>query len=647
MGSVIGGTYINNDNLNPLLDGEIEIFDKIINLRFIRRDSKKSVTIRSDYEPVFHKDGSVSFKKCVQKPDIKIEYKQVAEGTAIEVGIYITNFFVDGRDSLDKDSMYTVGGDPVERCIIQMGYRHQFPDWSDPGYNGGISEFYDLINRRTPENMGVQAGYQITVQILTGYQQSYPPDRVMYFKGIVGSVDKGLRWDHNAVNMVRDYNESNFPPNLSAIEANLFQLVTSRFVRPDILHIVEIKQSFSNGEAVTETAHDGFSQEIFVVDEDTNEVSLNVESMRAVDSSKWKRLILMDNGLMSKEDAEAYGIPCVVSDTLRNMQAPGVYGHNTTAEELEEMALPIIPDLMFNETCDTIGGQLNALRQHYPFLRWYILPTGTYYFYHEKDTDKDLWNDTFIKELQKSAIFLPAIYDMTPTGTRTIRCPFVSIISPMSSIVFESRHSIGSDISFFYPPNTNNFLVIQAGIKFATVQEDNTMELMCVDLPKKTITVENGNLVITDQETSLPEGTPEDAKVPPPVNLKWRIRRWEVVRHLAGNANRKSSWNNIVDALMASVEKNNPDHWPDGLPTRKAALEALKGWNPEYFDVNGSYMKRYDREWGISRENVLPDGIVIQTGVDFKVPWLLPSDTITIRVPFQSTYPDDQFLGES
>jgi hypothetical protein len=471
----------------------------------------------------------------------------------------------------------------------------------------------------------------MTVQILTGYPQSYPPDRVTYFKGIVGSIDKGLRWDHNAALLIQSYGNANAPPNQAQIEAELFQLVTRRFIRPDILHMVETKDPSTNKEIITETGAEEIEQKVTVLE------SL-VEAQRNLERENWKALVLLEDGLLSMEDAKTYGIPIVISDTLRNMKFNGVYGHNAAEEDLE-VTTPI-PLAMFNEQYQTVGGQLHAIRKHYPFLRWYILPTGTYYFYHESDTDKDLWNDAFIRELRKNPVYLPAIYDMTPQGTRTIRCPFVSIISPMTTVVFESRYIVGTDVGFFYPPNTNNFLVILADIKFATVQEDNMMELKCVDLPRLT---ESPNE--EEEEAPLETETPEESQVPPPTNMEWHIREWEVVRHLANNDSRRSSWGNMVEILLASVVHNNTDHWPSGPPTRKDALEALKKWNEEYFVEGGPYMSRYDKTHGLSLENTLATGIVAQTGVDFLVPWLLPSDVVIVRVPFQSQYPGDQFKG--
>jgi transcriptional regulator with XRE-family HTH domain len=93
MVKVIGGTYVKSGQETVKLSAD-DIHDKIINLKFIRR-SGESFIIRSHYEAVFHPDGekgSISFKRCVQKPYIKVSYKQVSEGVTIEVDIFLCSW---------------------------------------------------------------------------------------------------------------------------------------------------------------------------------------------------------------------------------------------------------------------------------------------------------------------------------------------------------------------------------------------------------------------------------------------------------------------------------------------------------------------------------------------------------------------------
>jgi hypothetical protein len=219
MSRVLGKTYIRKapyiivDDDGKEVQRELvtadDLFDKIINLRFIRK-SGRSFIIRSDYEPVFHKDGTISFKKCVQKPQIKVSYKAVSENTAINVDIEVTNLFIGDKETADPNDLDTVDGDPVMWCIIQMGYRKQFPDWTAPERKNNIAQFYALNNNALSTEAEVRNGQQILVQILTGYPTTYPPDRATYFKGIIGTMETGLRWNHTEDELVEGYGDPAF-----------------------------------------------------------------------------------------------------------------------------------------------------------------------------------------------------------------------------------------------------------------------------------------------------------------------------------------------------------------------------------------------------------------------------------------------------
>ena len=645
MSRISGRPYIKEGQASLELTAD-DINDKIINLKFVRK-SGRSFTIRSDYEPVFHKDDTVSFKRCVEKPDIKISYRQVAESVAIEVDIEITNFFIGDGDKEDPRSMDSVDGDPVQWCIIQMGYRAQFPDWTRPERAANLSQFWDLNDNAITSDAEVRRGRQMLVQILTGYSTSYPPDKVTYFKGIIGTMENGLRWNHTEAELVKGYGDPKFPRDFSEIEEVLFQFVTRRFIRSSVLHIAETVRDFTNKEALADTIEKRFEQKIQIYGYNDypapgSDVAAQLRASAAAgiaampSDTEWTELPLTESGIMSVLDADKFGVICEVSKTLRSMPANSLYGYGLTAEQAA--ALPPIPPTPFDDMQDTIGGQLVKIQQHFPFLRWYELSDGNFFFYHENDTDEDLWTDPFIKKKQKeNIVFLPAIYDMTPSGTRTIRCPFISIIDPMTTVLFQSRFTIGTLVSYFYTPKTNAFLVITAAIEFATVRDNNVMELMCVDLPPQEVkfSEETGELDVAEGQ---PEETPDIAKMQQERNMRWIEQSLKVVQHKTGAMDTDSRWENIVENDVLNDVRAN--RWPEGtLPEReeeqrKLALEKLKEWNPDYFDKNKEYMAR-----GNSIEND-PGGIGGKTGI--KVPWLKVGDRIVVRHPFQSEYPDDE-----
>jgi len=640
---VIGGTYIKENSTVKV--STADLFDKIINIKFMRKYGK-SFTLRSDYEPVHHRDGTVSFKRCTQKPDVKVEYKLVSNSVAIEVDIRVTNLFI-GDEVIDPDEpnknrrIDTALGDPVERCIIQMGYIGQFTDWTKKIITDeNIGEFWDLSYDKQSRNN------QLDVQILTGYNESYPPDKVTYFKGIIGTLEIGLRWNADLKALVESYGDRNFPDEFLEMERVLYTLITRRFIKPSIRCRAETIRDFTNQEALEDVQNKGFEQRVLIYQYDkykdpgikplnrmqpleVTEESNVVTSVTKEDSDEWKELPVTKEGIMSFEEANKFGVICAVSETLRTMPENALYGYKG---QWKKQPTP------FNDLQNTIGAQLVAIQQHYPFLRWYELIDGSFYFYHVEDTDEDLFKDGFVKGLQKeNKVFLPAIYDMTPSGTRTIRCPFVTCISSMVKVHFETRHDIGTLVSYFYPVQTNTFLVIIADVKFATVQEDNVMELMCVDMPREKLTIDPfSDQVITDDstiETELGKGTGTSEKQE--YRNRWVQKELTVVPY--------QKFANIVHKdILSDI---NPDGWEEGeLPNdpierERLALDYLAEWNPDLFDPDGEYMTRSKAAHGESVENWL-SGIGGRTGK--KVPWLHVGDKIVIKSPFQSKYPKDE-----
>jgi hypothetical protein len=629
-----------------------DLFDRIINLKFIRA-SKRTFTVRSDCECVFYKNGgqgATGFKKCVQKPDIKITYKQVSPSVAIEIGIEIKNLHIEGAEEsgftegTDSEgaiaasggkSDISLGGDPVETCVIQMGYRAQFPDWVRGGLKKNIDQFYDLNNNAITALAGdtdIKPPAQLTVQILAGYPTSYPPDRTIYFQGTVGGLDTGLRWNHTVDELVTGFGDAAYPDGLSEIEDYLNQFVRRRFVCAGITHRA--------GTAKKKTKTDGkdayaYRQEIEIY----NDGSLaEGKAVSGTAEPKWEALPLGENGLMSVGDAKKYGVACYCSKVLRNKPANGLYGYGLTVTEAE--ALRPIPPVPYNDLQDTLAAQLNSLQQHFPFLRWFALDDGNYFFYHENETDADLWTDPFIKERQKEkAVILPAVYDITPSGVRTIRAPFVSWVGPAITVLFSSRFSKGTFTSYFYPAKTKAFLVMTASVKFATVEDVNEMELACVDIPEKDApAIDPATGEITVKTGPASGETPELSRRQKERDLQWTEKTLDVVEHKTGAANTDSRWANIVEKELKPSFR--PENWPEGQAfTEALALNALKDWNPDYFDPDKPYMKRSDAVYGRSIENDAT-GIGGRTGIE--VCWLKAGeDRVVVRYPFQAEYPDD------
>jgi hypothetical protein len=121
-------------------------------------------------------------------------------------------------------------------------------------------------------------------------------------------------------------------------------------------------------------------------------------------------------------------------------------------------------------------------------------------------------------------------------------------------------------------------------------------------------------------------------------DLQWFEKTLDVTAHKTGAADTDSRWANIVEKELKPSFR--PENWPEGqVFTETLALNALKEWNPDYFDSGKEYMKRGGSVYGKSIENS-PEGIGGRTGIE--VCWLRVGDKIVVRYPFQSEYPDDE-----
>jgi hypothetical protein len=662
MSKPLGYAYIKEGegslNLEPS-----DLFDKIINLKLIRKKGRP-IIIRSDYEPVFHDSGGlggVSFKRCVQKPEIKISYKQAAQSVVIEVDIRITNLFLDGIDE-SAESMFTADGNPVISCVVQMGYRKQFIDYTSPAHEEDVNGFYSFD---VPDSGSLWR--QINIEILTGYRESYPPDSVTYFKGVIGTMASGLRWTHTEADLKRGYGDDRFPEEFGDIESVLYQFVTRRFIRSGVQHITELIQDFTNTNVVQESQDPLAEPSIRTIKQKVhilgyakyknpgNGAMERLEASKAMTNysptlDDIAEMPLLENGVMPIADANKFGVICACSNTLRSLRAPALFKYGLSPERAAKIGT--VSPAPFDDMVDSLGGQLSAIQQHYPFLRWFILTDGSFYFYHERDTEADLWLDDYINYMrQKNVVPLPAIYDMTPSGTRTIRCPFISFLNPMTTVMFQSRYDLGTLTSFYYPVKTHAFLVIMASITFSTTGDDNMMELMCVDVPPKEAlkTAPDGSFLPPEH---TPMETPEVAKMQDARNaLRWERVELTVVPHKTGALDTDSSWSNIVkNEITERLDKAN---FPElAVYSEKQALEFLKAANPEYFDPDEKYMKRNDSIYGESTENSgyiaegTPNpqaaGIGGRTGI--KVCWLKSGeDKIVLRDPVRPSFDNEEY----
>jgi hypothetical protein len=467
-------------------------------------------------------------------------------------------------------------------------------------------------------------------------------------------MEEGLRWAHTEADLVPGYGDGTFPSDFGEIESALYQAVTRRFIRAGVAHEMVYKNDKTNAETVK------------LEGEITEEEALTkaVQSVKVYGASVYDSLSPIDNaikraeaarkaaeaafkeeditelklvkGILSVEDANKYGVICILSNTLRSLPVQTLLKYGMA----EEADAPIgrVDPTVFNDMRSSLGGQLSAIQQRYTFIRWYVLTDGSFYFYHVRDKEADLWMDEYIDYMRKkNAVPLPAIYDMTPSGMRTIRCPFITFLSPMTTVLFQSRYSVGDFTGFFYPVKTHGFLVILASIDFSTTGDENTMELKCVDIPADKLPKvgPDGRIIA---EIPVPFEAPEVAGLRKARNLEWEEKELIVMaRPIKTLDETDGFWSSIVaDRILPALDRENFEEELAAYGETEALL-ALKEWNAELWDDNMTK--------GFSTENT-GNGIGVRT--ETPVPWLYEGQTVKYRWPVRpdpmsaEQYPDDK-----
>jgi hypothetical protein len=595
------------------------MYDKIINVKFIRKypdaQGNRYFCVRSDYEPVYHRDGTMEFVKCAFKPSITVSYNQVADSIAVGVTIKVEALYIDREKA--GEEIDSSGGNPVEWAVVQMGYFDEFPDWTKLQHTEDPDAFFDMENSSLSANRGALTGKQLTAQILNCYPVSNPPDQEWVFNGVVATLETGLRWNYTEDDLIAGYNDDSFPYGLSKIEAMFYQWVTRRFIRSGVEHIV--------------TREDKKLDDGTVVDDVTISIKgYNNYFDGTTKDKEYTKLTLNSKGLMEVKDADMFGVKCFCTEALRTMRSGDVARYGMLGEVAKDSLSDIAADYqLFSDYRTSLGDQVRAFKSHYKSLRWYVMMDGNLFFYHADQKADEIFKDPQIKDMQLSGVIkLAAIYDMTMSGLRTIRCPYRRLINPMTTVLFQSRYRIIDTTGFYYQPKRTHsaFLVILSSLEFATVGPENTMTLSCVDIDDEQapdVNFETG--VVTPKSGT--EKSAQTYTTSPSAEKTKRSLAWSTVKVKVGAYPYNGPglwWTEWATLLMQSAS---PDDWLTP-PDMARALADLKDWNSAGVWNAG----RYTIGGYKSGENSLVKDL------PFTLPYLYPGDTVILRSPYKSSY---------
>jgi len=610
-----------------------DLFDKVINAKFIRSPKEpgaeaKTFTIRSDYEVKFNSDGTYFYKDCDIKPSIKISYKPIPGNMAVGMYIEISNLYI------EDEALFFKTGEPIYLVEIQVGYKKQFPDWvRDPVFSSlPLEDFYALKDYTTTVDQNYKlSGTRLLGNVLSINRSDIPPDNKIVIHCAIVNMDIGLRWTLD-INDLEDRILKNAGSEYSvrkpknSIPYIFFNLVTRRFVNSKIRHY-----AFSSENTVYEeqkqdvTVKRGPSKNQIMIIFD--------ENYKAV-----KNCELVD-GVLSIDDANTFGTVVYISDRLLDMpieELPRWGMTESQIAQLEPFEQPLIPVMS-----DSITGQLLAIANEYPYIRYYQLPDGNYYAYHVNEDVEAFLNDSGLYNNQREGIIqLPAIYNIQWNGVPEIQCPFYSFLGMMQTVAFKSRYVLSELAGFYVKPENELalFVILTAEISFSTTGDENNMTLRGVieDKRGKFIQADDGSIIRVEEVTGFTEEQQRRNKV-------WMKKELEIVDYFTTSFEDKapSNWGAIINRML-DTSKSYISRWQKEKgrePTKADALELLKQDNPELFtDLRLTHMepveKRLIAETGIE--------VPILYGPRYVPDYIAGPDKVIIRDPFLPSYRSEE-----
>lgn len=425
-----------------------DLFDKIINLKFNCEDKngkKESFVIRSDYEIVytdanFASDSAVDMtkgkwiiRKCTYKPSIKVQCKMVTANTGTSIGVTISNFFMLTRDGKHLRS-FNANEYTIESLEIVMGYWGQLKNSLNPDSENAIEDYMNIE--------AVQGADKITVSTITVVTtDKLPPDSALHLKGYVGNIYSSPVAVTN-ISTPKKALENPVAKSGTEFEQILFDNITRRYI--------------------------------------------NTSALRryVAEHTDFKKVELDDENKMNDTDAKNLGIKVYLSEEAKKV---GIRKIKSSKDEEKDRKVYFEMGWTVGRTVARIMSYMDKELDYTFSLDGDILiytpsemqdPEGISKAFHTQN----LYKNTVLANAKLYNGRLPAVYNINIDAVATIVCPFFTFIQPFQYVEFASRYALTSIVTYFasYKPTIYRFLVINATISFATVDDVNEVQITAV-----------------------------------------------------------------------------------------------------------------------------------------------------------------------
>lgn len=438
--------FISDEDKLSLQPGDL--FDKIINLKFTCRkkdtNEQEVFVIRSDYELVypntsFMTDRSVEdfnskfiIRRCTQKPSIKVQCKMVTANVGTSIGITISNFFMLTHDGKHLRS-FNAEDYVIDSIEIVMGYWGQLKNSIDINNSNPekvLDSFFNIRAVNGADKIAITNGKPIIVTT-----EKLPPDSTLHIKGYVADIYTSpvaiTKTDTPAKALAKPVVTSG-----TEFEKVLFENITRRYV---------------NGHRV-----------------------LGLD----------KELKLDEDNLLSESDAKDYGVHVFLSKGASKVKLHTI---KSSSDEEHDRKMYFEAGWTIGHTLTRIFSFINADLDYTFSLDGDVIiytpremqnPQELYEAYDEQE----MYKETTLNNTGLYNSRIPAVYNINIDAVATIVCPFFTFLQPFQYIEFASRYALNGLVSYYanYNPTVQKFLVINANISFATVDDINEVQITAV-----------------------------------------------------------------------------------------------------------------------------------------------------------------------
>lgn len=441
-----------------------DMIDRIINLKLTCVDQKHPTAdkevfvIRSDYELIFPDEdypvdgvvdsstqGKYIIRRCTNKPSIKVQTKMVSSNVGISTDIFVSNFFMlthDGKHLRSfNNSEYL-----IEKVELVMGYWSQFCQMeADKETVPTYDEYFNLEAKNGADKLTLTGAIVVTTDKL-------PPDSTLHIKGYVADIyESPIAIATMGQDSMNKITKNPVASSGTKFEDVLFNNITRRY-----LSRIKAPTTRRNV-AVSDLVKLGYSVNI-----------------------KFDK----ETGMMDADVAKEYGVKVYLSDSVKNIQLP----------KMEDEDGKTVDRVLYFEAGFTIGQTIARIASFMNTELDFTFNTKgdlLVYSIEEANDPEKLYNAFNNDGMYKDNVFtnkklynnrLPAVYNINVDAVATITCPFFTFIEPFQYVEFASRYALTSLVGYFasYSPTVYQFLIINATISFATVDDVNEVQMTAV-----------------------------------------------------------------------------------------------------------------------------------------------------------------------